>query len=64
MGLLGTTKDNCNKEVTIYSDDFFFVYCVYSDGYEAKEEIINIQNDPDKYMFTPYVEFVKIFNLK
>jgi len=58
--LLGTTIDNVQRNVDVYADDEY-AYCVYEDGYETFALLDDIKSEPDRYMFTPYVEFVELF---
>jgi hypothetical protein len=57
----GQTYDCANHLVDVFSDGTE-IHAVYEHGefnqYIAKEDISAIVKDPDKYLFTPYIEFV------
>lgn len=57
----GQTFDCANHIVDVFTDGNE-IHAVYNlnefDQYIAKEDISAIVKDPDKYLFTPYIEFV------
>jgi hypothetical protein len=57
----GQTFDCANHLVDVFSDGSE-IHAVYNLGeesrYIAKEDISVIVKDPDKYLFTPYIEFI------
>ena len=57
----GQTFDCANHLVDVFSDGTE-IHAVYhlgeDDQYFAKEDISKIIKDPDKYLFTPYIEFL------
>lgn len=61
--LLGATKDNTNRDVIIYADDER-MYAVYNedtpDEYVTSINIHDILDDPDNYLYTPYIEFANL----
>jgi hypothetical protein len=58
----GQTYDCANHLVDVFSDgkEIHAVYNMSEEAnrYIAKEDISAIVKDPDKYLFTPYIEFV------
>jgi len=61
---LGQTTDNTNRKVELFSDDET-IYAVYNRGTEhehiASENIAKILDEPDSFIYTPYIEFVNLF---
>ena len=61
---LGTTTDSAHHEVDMFSEGDI-IHAVYNFGSEheraTSESIEKIKTHPDRYLFTPYLEFVKIF---
>lgn len=57
----GQTFDSANHLVHMFSDGTI-IQAVYNMGeqsqYVAQEEIQSILDDPDKYLFTPYIQFI------
>lgn len=60
----GVTNDILNREVHIFSCDSE-IHAVYfigqADEYCATELISKIKQNPDEYLYTPYLEFIDIF---
>jgi hypothetical protein len=60
---LGTTEDMIHRVVDVYEDGEF-MYAVYEEGtsdeYITSVLINLVEKNPDKYMFTPYVEFAHL----
>jgi len=58
---LGNTTDSCGRPVDIFKDkeSMFIVYCLDTKSeYSTSVPLTRIQEDPDNYLFTPYVEFI------
>ena len=57
---LGQTVDNVHRVVHVFSDTEK-LYAVYYIGepveYTTSADITDVKSDPDKYMYTPFVEF-------
>lgn len=60
----GVSKDILNREVHIFSDDSE-IHAVYflgeTDEYCATELVSKIKQNPDEYLYTPYLEFVDFY---
>ena len=58
---LGITKDNCGRDVDIYSDGID-IYIIYDkdtpEEYSTSASIAHVKAAPDNYLFTPYVDFL------
>jgi hypothetical protein len=66
-GYLGSSKDNTNRHIDAFTDGdkIFIVYDLYSeDEYVVSEYITKVQDNPDDYLWTPFIEFVHIENHK
>jgi len=54
---LGTSEDLAHHQLNAYkvNDE---IHLVYESGYAVSEKIDVIFEDMDKYMWTPYIEFI------
>lgn len=61
----GQTFDCANHLVDVFSDgtEIHAVYNMTEEAhpYIAKEDISSIVKDPNKYLFTPYIEFIDLY---
>jgi len=58
---LGNTTDSCGRYVDVFKDieSMFIVYDLDTNHeYSTSAPLIRIQEDPDNYLFTPYVDFI------
>ncbi len=54
---LGSGEDMAHHKYDAYkvSDE---IHIVYESGHVASEKIDNVKNDMDKYLWTPYIQWV------
>ena len=60
---LGRTQDNVKRDVHIFADNLY-IYAVYDnntpDEWVTTAEIELVKENPEDYLFTPYIEFLHL----
>jgi hypothetical protein len=56
---IGSGKDMAHHEFDAYKVDDE-IHIVYKNGQVSTEKIQKIQNDPDKYLWTPFAQYANV----